>query len=129
MKDDTQKRLEEIHKSALASIVEMVEPLEYGGSDDAQDEAREAILNDALSVEVRSDWEAIGANLKASQFRICITTGGPAVQIVGDLNQWGEPENAVLQVQDWFTPWTEFPTSTDEDIAIMTYAQQFYFGE
>lgn len=122
MKDEDNS-LRDIHKNALASIIELVAAMEEN-----DDEGRDAILEDALSVEVRSGWEAIGANLTASEYRILLTTGGPAVQIVGELNQWGEPETATLQVQDWFKPWTEFPTTTEEDEAIMAYASCFYFG-
>lgn len=123
MKDEDNS-LRDIHKNALASIIELVAAMEEN-----DDEGRDAILEDALSIEVRSGWEAIGANLTASEYRILLTTGGPAVQIVGELNQWGEPETATLQVQDWFKPWTEFPTTTEEDSALMAYTSCFYFGE
>ena len=119
--------LKETHAAALASIIEMVARL---NEPDTEEEAREEIENDALSVEVRSSWHAVGdTDSKPDEYRILVTTGGPAVQIVGNLNQYGEPENARLQVQDWFKPWTEFPTSTEEDEALETYARCFYFGE
>src|SRR5690606_3875422 len=41
----------------------------------------------------------------AGEYEILLSTGGPAVRIVGRLNVWGEPETtAVLQYQDWFAP-------------------------
>jgi hypothetical protein len=30
-------------------------------------------------------------------------TGGPAVRITGDLADYGEPETASIEYQDWFT--------------------------
>lgn len=125
--DDTQKRLKETHAAALASIVDMVTRLE---DPETEDEAREEIENDPLSVEVRTPWHVPGGEAgKPDEYRILITTGGPAVQIVGGLNQYGEPDNARLQVQDWFQPWTEFPTSIAEDAALEAYARCFWFGE
>ena len=92
-----------------------------------EDDAREAILEDALSVEVRSDWHTprdFGAD---TEYCILLSTGGPAVRIVGDLNQWKEPVSATLQVQDWGTPWTDY-READED-TLLQYANCFYFGE
>lgn len=125
--DNAQERLKETHAAALASIVDMVARLE---DPETEEEAREEIENDALSVEVRTSWHVPGGDAgKPDEYRILITTGGPAVQIVGDLNEYGEPDNARLQVQDWFQPWTEFPTSSEEDDALEAYARCFYFGE
>jgi hypothetical protein len=129
MRDDQRERLAETHKAALASVMELVAPLmDDDSDDDAQDEAREAIYNDALSVETRSDWASAGSEYELGEFRILLTTGGPAVQIVGELDGHCEPVRPRLQVQDWFLPWTEFPVSDDEQKAIETYARQFYFG-
>jgi len=41
-----------------------------------EDEARWAIDEDPLSIEVRSDWEIPGGRLSASEYRICLCTGG-----------------------------------------------------
>jgi hypothetical protein len=129
LREDQRERLAETHKAALASIMELVAPLmDDNSDDDAQDEAREAIYNDALSVETRSGWESNPSDMAPAEFRILLTTGGPAVQIVGDLDPYGCIESPRLQVQDWFLPWTEFPVSDDEQEAIETYARQFYFG-
>lgn len=114
----------------------------------SEDDCRQRILEDALSVEVRSGWVTPGAltgrgmagENKPAEYRILLCTGGPAVQIVGKLNEYGEPETAVMQVQDWFTPWTEFcPACSgqaddpgnvgDPESILLEYARQFYFGE
>lgn len=92
------------------------------------DKAEEYIHEDALSVEVRDDeWKAPGqAEYSPSQFQILLCTGGPAVRIMGELDQNQEPCRAWLEYQDWGTPWTQYFQA--EGSTLLTYAQQFYFG-
>lgn len=92
------------------------------------DEARERISEDALSVEVRSGWVSTGEQLKPDEFCILLCTGGPAVRIIGDLNDHCEPCTAKLECQDWFTPWTEAMAGVDGDV-LLDYCRVFYFGE
>jgi hypothetical protein len=109
---------------------ELAELTEAAGECKDQDEARERIQEDALSVEVRSDWYAPGdsdADRKPAEFRILLCTGGPAVCIEGELNEHGEPTHARLLVQDWFKPWTEY-LGVERD-TLLAYARCFYFGE
>ncbi len=94
-----------------------------------EEKAREAITEDPLSVQVRSDWHSPGVDSGNAEYRICLCTGGPAVQIIGSLDEHGEPETAEIQYQDWFTPWIDYTTDEEEDQSLLTYAQQFYFGE
>jgi hypothetical protein len=111
----------------LESILEMVEKL---GNETTEEEAREEIQNDALSVEIRSDWHSPGDDRGDSlEFRILLCTGGPAVQLVGELGKYKEPESVKLQYQDWFTPWTDYPLDSEEEEKVLTYCRQFYFGE
>jgi len=101
-----------------------IEPDNFDFDEDA---AREAIQDDALEICVRSDWYDLGSkDNKPSEFYILITTGGPAVRIIGKLNEYGEPESPRLQVQDWGKPWTEYFT---DEVILLTYCNQFYFGE
>ena len=123
------------------SIREMVEALEAARSDDDNpngwgiEDAERTIHEDALSVEVRDGWHSPGsADQKPGEYRILLCTGGPAVQIIGELCEYGEPETARLQVQDWFTPWTDFrplvaPDNYDSEPILLAYARCFYFGE
>jgi len=100
------------------------------GECESQDEARERIHEDALSVEVRSDWYTPGRSAEdnaPSEFRILLCTGGPAVQIRGELSSHGEPDRAWLEVQDWGKPWTQY-FKADPDV-LLDYARCFYFGE
>lgn len=93
-----------------------------------EDEARQLIDEDPLSVEVRSDWGEPGSNLEPAEYNILLCTGGPACRIIGKLGQHQEPETAALEYQDWSTPWERHRTTTEEDEALLTYAQQFCFG-
>ena len=62
-------------------------------------------------------------------FEMLLTTGGPALKIVGKLNQYGEAENPVMQIQDWFTPWSEYtPDMDDFSEALDWFVGLFYFG-
>jgi len=96
-----------------------------GEYEDAED-ARDAILEDALSVEVRSGWESAGAELTPSEYRIVLCTGGPHVEIRGELDEYGEPWNAALYYSDWFESNREYPASSEEQEALLTYARQFF---
>lgn len=137
------------------SILEMVQTLQriradterYGEryKEDGRtlEDAEQAIHEDALSVEVRSDWHAPGEQALGGNGEYCILlcTGGPAVRVVGELT-CGEPETARMEVQDWFTPWVEFRpiadkaehakdkfSGYDSEPILLDYARCFWFGE
>jgi hypothetical protein len=90
------------------------------------DRIRDEILESPLSVEVRSDWASVGATLSPSEFCILLSTGGPALRIVGTLGRFNAPENSRLEVQDWGTPWTEVPAAS---ATLDAWSAQFYFGD
>lgn len=129
-KDDNAKQQA---KAQMESIMELVANYERAGNaedDEAQEKIREEIRGDALSVEVRTDWHDPGCNEeKPTEGRILLCTGGPAVQIIVELNEYCEPEKARLEYQDWFTPWTHCPISNKESDALLIYCGQFWFGE
>ena len=105
---------------------EELEELESDADDcESEEDARERIDQDPLSLEVRSGWTTPGQAMDAEEYCLLLTTGGPAVRIIGNLES-GEPTSAVLQVQDWGMPWTEYPC--DQDI-LMAYAECFCFGD
>jgi hypothetical protein len=102
--------------------------LEHAAGDCAdQDDARARIQEDALSVEVRSAWDIVGGDTAAAEFRIVLCTGGPHVEIVGELDQYQQPARAWMQYQDWGTPMTQF--FNVEQSTLLEYCGQFYFGE
>ena len=66
---------------------------------------------------------------KPTHYKILLCWGGPAVQIVGTLDQYNQPDNAQLQHQDWFTEWTNYPLTHDDQQTLITYVQQFSFDQ
>lgn len=110
----------------MESIVEMVANLQLAQeSNDLEhvdvEEAQQAIQEDPLSVQVRSDWRDVGAEAEDVEFIILLCTGGPAVRIIGDIGLHGQPEHPRLQYQDWGTPWTEYFPSSEQRDALQTY--------
>ena len=90
-----------------------------------EDDAREKAQDSALEVELTGSWHH-GEKPVADSYIILLSTGGPALRIVGQLNKYSEPGSATLEWQDWGTPWTEFPADEDE---LLAFASVFYFGE
>ena len=109
---------------------------------EAQDEIRESVLNSALSLEFRSGWysspESV-ADLKPEEFKILLSWGGPACQIIGNLDRYNEPTDIEIQYQDWGTPWQSLQLNphyaelnvniTDDIEALKWFCSCFYFGE
>jgi hypothetical protein len=122
-------------KAQLSSIIEMVNALvdaRAAEDDKATEAAEQTIHEDALSVEVRSGWYSpveAEPDTAPTEYRILLCTGGPAVQIQGDLSEHGEPETAEIYCQDWFTPWSRVATDEQGRDAMLIYAQCFYYGE
>jgi len=90
-----------------------------------------AMREDPLSVEIRDGWKepGDGASLDPEQFRILLSTGGPALRIMGELNH-GEPARCWLEHQNWGTPWTRyFSRSADRANALRWFASLFWYGE
>ena len=99
--------------------------LEYDDAMDPEDTKPEP-----LSVLVRNDWKVPGtANEKPIEYEILLATGGPAVRLIGSLDEHGEAETVTLQCQDWFTPWTGVACDDDTTEALGAYVATFYFGE
>lgn len=110
MKNET--HAEEQAKIQLETIYELVNKYK---KESEEESAHEAILESPLEVGVNK------------QYFILLCTGGPAVRIIGNLNENSEPITASIQYQDLSTPWTDLDTgSTDEEI-MLAYAQHFYF--
>lgn len=106
---------------------ELSEMEDAAGDCKSQDDAQERIQEDPLSVQVRSDWVNPGEDMEACEFEILLCTGGPAVRIRGELDDFKEPISARIEHQDWGTQWT--PYHGAEQATLLAYCQQFYFGE
>jgi hypothetical protein len=97
--------------------------------DDIREAAQDEVYQSPLSVTVREGWKIPGGESELEEFQILLSTGGPALRIIGDIGAYGIARNPVIQWQDWGTPWTEYVTTEEEDEALLTYCQQFYLGE
>jgi hypothetical protein len=124
-------------KGWLASIEEMNErhaaakEQACSGPDETEDTRRE-IEESVLSVQVRSGWYSPGRLQDAAdeaspeEYEILLSTGGPALRIIGRLDAYCEPETAEMQMQDWYVPWTRYhaPEST-----LLDFARVFWYGD
>jgi hypothetical protein len=98
--EDTAGTIE--HADAIGALAEwdrengeeFKELQEAAGEYEDEEAAREAINNDPLSVEIRSGWYTPGENPEPEEFKILLCTGGPAVQIRGELDQYRQPSRA-----------------------------------
>lgn len=105
-----------------------VEGDEYTDSEAVLERAREI----PLEVSVRRGWESPGQDepAEAEEYRILLSTGGPALRLVGTLSSGSPGSEPVMEVQDWGTPWTEFdPNLEGWDEAAEWFVGCFYFGE
>lgn len=93
-----------------------------------QEDAQQTIYDDPLSVQIRSGWYAPGQEGQAEEFEILLCAGGPAVRIMGELDEHNQPSRAYMQYQDWGTPWIDY-YEEGCGAACLEYAKQFYFGE
>lgn len=91
---------------------------------ESPDEVLSLVYEYPLSIEVRSGWVLSSEELVPEHFCILLQTGGPAVRIVGDLNEHGDPDRAWIEYQDWGTPWETFMSGGD---APLRFAQKFVF--
>ncbi len=107
---------------------ELKELEEAAGECKDREDAEERIMEDPLEIKVRGDWRDQGFEDEGPvEFYILLTTGGPAVRIMGEL-QDGEPHRAYLQTQDWGTPWTDYYEEGAAEV-LMSYCRCFCFGE
>ena len=111
-------------------VVALNEAVELGNTEEI-DERMEAMLSNPLSVLIRSGWHAVGSEdmYTPIEYELLLCTGGPAVRIIGTLDEHNQPETAELQYQDWGTPWTEYTLTKKQTETLIEYAQYFYFEE
>jgi len=124
--------------NAIGHIESMVEnfkkdqQLQESNDYNQQDELRESVLNSALSVEFRTGWySSLDEETKPEEFKILLSWGGPALRIIGELDDYG-PVNPKLQFQDWGTPWTDlndiWELNQNQQDALNWFCNCFYFG-
>lgn len=126
VKDEAQEALKEWEEDYLEELNEL---LQAAGDFENEDDASQRIDEYPLSIQVRSGWVTPGEEMEAEDFEILLCTGGPAVRIIGALDQYHQPESAHVEHNDWYEPWSLFTETTEEqDEAILAYCSHFYFG-
>lgn len=107
---------------------ELAELEEAAGDNADREEAENAIMADPLNVEVRSGWQAAPVDtFEPEEFRIVLCTGGPHVELVGDIDR-GTPSRVRVLYRYWGTSGEYFPDKQERE-ALETYCAHFYFGE
>ena len=96
-------------------------------SDETYETIRAEIQESPLDLAVRSEWAALGSALEPAKFCILLSTGGPALRIVGTLGRFNCPEDSRMEYQDWGTPWTEYRAIGSG--VLDAWAAQFYWGD
>ena len=110
----------------LASIKEMLQAVE-NAADDEREAAEQAIYDDPLAVDVRSGWVNVWTTeFEPVEYRVLLCTGGPAVQLEGELDDRKQPYNVQLQHQDWFEPWQTVPLTAEDTETLLTYVRYFF---
>jgi hypothetical protein len=110
-------------------LAELAELEAAAGECANEDDALQRIQDDPLSLQVRSGWYSPGQDVPApTEFELLLVTGGPAVRIVGELDEHGAPLRAWIEWQDWGTPWTRHYEPGMGDLCL-DYATHFYFGD
>jgi hypothetical protein len=95
---------------------------------DVADDIEQTMREGVLDVQVRSGWQASDEHLEAAQFQILLTTGGPALRLIGDLED-GEPSRSWFEIQDWGTPWFGLHCQHSYEIQAKDwFARLFFFG-
>ena len=110
----------EAGKSCYEALEDMFKRL------DEANEKNDSKLADEIQTEI--DESSYGANV-TKVYEITLAGGGPAVRITGELDEHDEPYTAVLEYQDWGTPWTEFELTPDQQEVLLAYARHYYFEE
>ncbi len=87
---------------------------EAAGECEDDDDARQRIHEDPLSIQYRSGWASSPAEFEAQEYEILLGTGGPAVRILGEIGG-----GCVLQTQDWGTQWTDYHGGDADDRAAL----------
>lgn len=121
---------DEAFKEWEAEYAEEWGDLELGAGDcEDREDALTLIHESALEVKVRSGWSYAGCihNIPR-EFRIVLTTGGPHIELRGELDENQRPTSAKLLYQGWGEPLTELSVSSEDYRYLLAYVSNFYFG-
>jgi len=104
-----------------AESAELAELETAAGDCSDRDDASHRIAEDPLSIRVFG--EKVDGAWEVDNVEFLLTTGGPAVRIMAEVDDHGMPDRAWMEVQDWGTPWTHYH-GADADI-LLTYCREF----
>ena len=119
-------------KAQADHLVELWERHDEAEEEDdweAAEEALERLHEQPLEVSARSGWHTPGSDCEDVEFRIILCTGGPHVEIRGDIGRYGEPSSPKLFSSDWFEGHERAPLNEQQKDAVERFVQLFYFGE
>lgn len=114
-------------EAQLDSIRRLVSELDEENGEDTRRRIHEHPLNVQVRTNRFHDPQVEG--IDPDEYMILLCTGGPAVRIVGELNEYNEPVSAEIQFQDWFEEWADLGISGADEETVIRYALQFWYGE
>lgn len=130
-------------KSQINCICDMMKALKtaqkkgeavYEGEMVDEEGMTKIIRQNALSVQIRSDWQTSGRPLTPTKFKLLLYASGPTVRIIGGLtecnpaDEYPEPEDPQVQYRDGFTHWMDYKETTPEQARlILEYCRNYHF--
>jgi len=98
------------------NLADMRDLINAAGECKSREDAIDRIMEDPLSIQFRGGWHDRDSESEDEEFMILLTTGGPAVRIIGEFGQGRSIHRVYLQVQDWGTPWTDYYEENISDV-------------
>lgn len=91
--------------------------------DEITEAITEQMYEEPLSIEV-GGWWSPGEEPEPSEFRILLSTGGPACRLVGSI----DCDGTTLEAQDWFIPWEAVGVTSAQQEALDWFADLMLGG-
>jgi hypothetical protein len=120
------KRQAEAHLDTITDLLTALRVARLQDNEDAADDLAGELAEMPLGVSFRSEWCPAHfireGQADLGEYRILLSTGGPAVMVQGRLGfAHGSytVETAELFYQDWFTPWAALKDITGDTNAIL----------
>jgi hypothetical protein len=86
------------------------------GDAEPTDDDRADGIDDQDDARQRIEEEHYGVS-RETVYYVTLAGGGPAARLVVHADDYGDVEDATLQFQDWFEPWTDAPKQDPELVA------------
>lgn len=91
-------------------------------ADDADAEQR--LYEIPLAIEVRSGWYTPGDAPELEEFRVVLCTGGPRVELRGEIDHHGEPHKVRVAARDWGLSIEDVAECRDYSDTLLSFAQR-----